>query len=97
MHCLARETIVSKDCRISGCSHELGKELVLAVTLFRTNIKSYLYFINNNSSLHIKYFIKFYQFIDNNNFFKLNNVWLIFDTPFFANFSRIQKYAPEFD
>ncbi len=64
--------------------------------LFRTN-KSYLYFVNNDSSFHSKYFIKFHQFIDNNNFFKLNNVWLIFDTPFFATFSHIQKYAAEFE
>ena len=84
------------ECRIIGCSHELGNEFVLEVTLFRTNIKSCLYFVNN-SSLHSKYFIKFHQFIDNNNFFRLNNVWLIFDTPFFANFSRIHKYAPEFE
>ena len=41
--------------------------------------------------------IKFHQFIDKNNFFKLNSVCLIFDTPFFANFSHIQKYAAEFE
>ena len=29
--------------------------------------------INNDSSFHSKHFIKFHQFIDNNNFFKLNN------------------------
>ena len=68
---------------------------MLEVTLFRTN-KSCLYFVNNNSSFHSKHFIMFHQFIDNNNFFKLNNVWLIFDTPFFANFSHMQKYAAEF-
>ena len=66
MHCLARETIASKECRIIGCSHELGNEFVFEVTLFRTN-KSCLYFVNNNSSLHSKHFIsKFHQFIDNN-------------------------------
>ena len=47
---------------------------VLEVTLFRTN-KSDFYFVSNNSSFHSKHFIKFHQFIDNNNFFKLNNVW----------------------
>ena len=65
MHCLARETIASKECRIIGCSHELGNEFVFEVTLFRTN-QSCLYFVNNNSSLHSKHFIKFHQFIDNN-------------------------------
>ncbi len=65
MHCLARETIASKECRIIGCSYELGYEFVFEVTLFRTN-KSCLYFVNINSSLHSKHFIKFHQFIDNN-------------------------------
>ncbi len=63
MHCLARETIASKECRIIGCFHELGNEFVLEVTLFRTN-KFCLYFVNNNSSFHSsKHFIKFHQFI----------------------------------
>ena len=76
-------------------SHELGNAFVLEVTLFRTN-KAYLYFANNDSSFHSKHFIRFHQFF-HNNFFKLNNVWLIFDMPFFANFSHIQKYAAEFE
>ncbi len=70
MHCLARETIASKECRIIDCSHKLGNEIVLEVTLFRTN-KFCLYFVNNNSSFRSEHFIKFHQFIDNN-FFKLN-------------------------
>ena len=70
MHCLACETIASKECRIIGCSHELGNEFVLEVTLFRTN-KFCLYFVNNNSSFGSEHFIKFHKFIDNN-FFKLN-------------------------
>ncbi len=74
----------------------MGNAFVLEVTLFRTN-KFCLYFVNNNSSFHSKLFIKFHQFIDNNKFFKLNNVWLIFDMPFFANFSHIQKYVAEFE
>ena len=41
--------------------------------------------------------LRFHQIIDNNNFFKLSNVWLIFNTPFFANFSHVQKYAAEFE
>ena len=65
MHCLARETIASKECRSIGCSHELGNEFVFEVTLFRMN-QFCLYFVNNNSSLHSKHFIKFHQFIDNN-------------------------------
>ncbi len=70
---------------------------MLEVTLFRTN-KSCLYFVNNNSSFHSKYFIEFHQFIDNNNFFKLNNVWLIFDNAVFLKFnSHIQKSAAEFE
>ncbi len=69
---------------------------MLEVTLFRTN-KFCLYFVNNNSSFHSKHFIKFHQFIDNN-FFKLNmRLVNISDTPFFANFSNIQKYADEFE
>ena len=85
MHCLARETIASaKECQIIACmhacicSHELGNEFVLEVTLFRTN-KSCLYFVNNDSSFHSKHFIKFHQLFDNNILFKVNNVWLIFD------------------
>ncbi len=77
-------------------SHELGNAFVAEVTLFRTN-KSHLYFVNNDSSFHSKHFMKFHQFIDNNNFFKLNNVWLICDMPFFANFSHIQKSAAGFE
>ena len=50
----------------------VGNEFVLEVTLFRTN-KSYLYFVNN-SSFYSKHFIKFHRFIDNTNFFRLNNV-----------------------
>ncbi len=65
---IARETIASKECRIIRCSHALGNEFLLEVTLFRTN-KSCLYFVNNNSSFNSKHSIKFYQFIDNNNFF----------------------------
>ncbi len=62
---------------------------MLEITVFRTN-KSYLYFVNDDSSFHSKHFnIKFHQFIDNNNLFKLSNAWLIFDMPFFANFSHI--------
>ena len=76
-------------------SRAISNAFVLSRSLFRTN-KSYLYFVNNDSSFHSKHFIKFHQFIDNNNFFKLNNVCLIFDTPFFATFSHIQKYAAEF-
>ncbi len=93
---VARETIASKECRIIDCSHELSNEFVSEVTLFRTN-KPCLYFVNNNSSFHGKHFIKFHQLIDNNNFFMLNNVWLIFDMPFFRNFSHIQKYAAKFE
>ena len=72
------------------------RAFVAEVTLFLTN-KSHLYFVNNDSSFHSKHFIKFHQVIDNNNFFKLNNAWLILDTPFFANFSHIQKSAAEFE
>ena len=93
---MARETIASKECRIIRWSRELGNEFLLEVTLFRTN-KSCLYFVNNNSSFHSKRFIKFHQFIDNNNFFKLKNICLIFDTPFCADFSHIQKYAADFE
>ncbi len=99
MHCLARETIASNyGGSLIGCSHELGNEFVLEVLLFRTN-KSHLYFVNNDWSFHMhsKHFTKVHQFIDNNNFFKLNNAWLIFDMPFFANFSHIQKSASEFE
>ncbi len=74
-------------------SRAISNAFVLEVTI-RTN-KSYLYFVNNDSSFHSKHSIKLHQFIDNNNFFKLNNVWL--DTPFFATFSHIQKYAAEFE
>ena len=72
------------------------RAFVAEVTLFLTN-KSHLYFVNNDSSFHSKHFTKFHQFIDNNNFFKLNNAWLIFDMPFFGNFSHIQKSAAEFE
>ena len=57
--------------RIIGCSHELGNEFLLEVSLFRTN-KSHLYFVNNDSSFHSKHFT-----FDNNNFFKLNNACMV--------------------
>ncbi len=74
----------------------IGNASVFGVTLFRTN-KSYLHFVNNESSFRSKHFIKFYRFIDNNDFLKLKQRVVIFDTRFFANLSHMQKYAAQFE
>ncbi len=56
MHCLAREKIASKECRIIGCSHELGNELVLEVTLLKKNTVKFMSVVvlKFDTSLHTR-------------------------------------------